>query len=71
MMIEDIPDALYDVMFELSDNLESDYPYISGTIIVHAKNIFEALEKASDKLKTFGYAHTRLHGALLKDETRK
>ena len=60
----------FDVKFTtFNDNVIDEDPYLfaEGKISVKAKDIFEALTLANDRLKTFGFDHVVLNGAERED----
>ena len=56
---------LWSVEFSLisRDVIESDTPSIDGEIVVRGCDIFDVLDKAEKRLKTFGYDGVIIHGA--------
>lgn len=56
---------LWTVEFSLimQDVTDSDTPSIDGEMLVRGRDIFEVLEKATNKLSAFGYDGQIIHGA--------
>ena len=56
---------LWSVEFSLvmQDVVDSDTPSIDGEMLVRGRDIFEVLEKATNKLSSFGYDGFIIHGA--------
>ena len=56
---------LWSVEFSLVSRgvTESDTPSIDGEIVVRGYDIFDVLDKADKRLKTFGYDGVIIHGA--------
>ena len=60
---------LWAVEFSLMmrDVIGNDTPSIDGEILVRGRDIFVVLEKAKNRLKTFGYDGLIIHGASRSD----
>ena len=62
-------DDYWSVSFQLimDDITKSECPCITGDIVVRGKNIFEVLQTANIKLKSFGYDRTIIDKAKRND----
>ena len=47
----------------MQDLIENCTPSVDGVIVVRGHDIFDVLEKADKRLKTFGYDSVIIHGA--------